>query len=150
MNVETPFSRGRASALLVIDMQVGSFSGPSVKHDVGGVVERINSVASAVRAANGIVVFIQHDGEDAYRKGSNEWQIVPALARAEGDVFVEKRACDAFYETNLAPLLEAIARPGRIMRRNDRPVPLLLPWCVTLSKSERNSCCGNRPSRVVS
>ena len=39
-------------ALLVIDMQVGSFVDTPASHDLGGVVGRINSLGDAVRAAS--------------------------------------------------------------------------------------------------
>lgn len=98
---------GGPAALLVIDVQVGSFLEPTRKHDASGVIDRINDVARAVRRAGGVVLFIQHDGPsgDAFEPGSDAWQLLPSLERGETDLVVRKQACDAFYETGLNALL---------------------------------------------
>ena len=95
-------------ALLVIDMQAGSFSSETPRHDAEGVVTRINRLAGAVRAAGGLVVFIQHDGPpgDTFAPGSDGWHLLPALDHRASDAVVHKQACDAFYETDLAAVLE--------------------------------------------
>jgi nicotinamidase-related amidase len=94
-------------ALLVIDMQVGLFGADTPRHDAAGVVERINALARAVRREGGAVIFIQHDGPpgDVFEPGREGWKILPSLEREEGDLVVHKRACDAFYETDLAEVL---------------------------------------------
>ena len=51
-----------SSALIVIDMQLGSFTPRSTRHDTAGVVSRINALARKARAAQGPVIFVQHDG----------------------------------------------------------------------------------------
>jgi nicotinamidase-related amidase len=96
------------NALLVIDMQVGLFGEESPRHDAEGVVDRINALARAVRQAGGLVVFIQHDGPrgDTFEPGTDGWQLLPSLERLAGDPVVHKRACDAFYETDLSKLLQ--------------------------------------------
>jgi nicotinamidase-related amidase len=96
------------NALLVIDMQVGLFGPDTPRHDANGVVERINALAGAVREAGGTVVFIQHDGPpgDTFEPQSAGWQLLPSLDRRDGDLVVHKRACDAFYETDLAEALD--------------------------------------------
>jgi nicotinamidase-related amidase len=94
-------------ALLVIDMQVGLFGKDTPRHDADAVVGRINALARAVRQARGVVIFVQHDGPpgDAFEPGTDGWKILPALERQGGDVVVHKRACDAFYETDLSEVL---------------------------------------------
>lgn len=91
-------------ALLVIDMQVGSFVEPMPRHDAEGVVQRINALAEAVRASGGAVIFIQHDGPAGtpFEPGSDGWRLLPTLRREADDIVVHKRACDAFCETDLA------------------------------------------------
>ena len=103
-----PPSAYPGTALLVIDMQAGLFGADSPRHDAEGVVERINALATAVRRAGGTVVFVQHDGPpgDAFEPGREGWQLLPSLEREEGDPVVHKRACDAFYETDLADVLD--------------------------------------------
>ena len=49
-------------ALIVIDMQQGSFGEVAQRHDAEGLVGRLNELAGAVRRNGGAVVFIQHDG----------------------------------------------------------------------------------------
>jgi len=92
-------------ALLVIDMQVGLFTGKPPRHDADGVIHRINDIASSVRAMGGIVIFIQHEDDSAFIPGTKSWEILQALERRETDLLVSKQACDAFYETDLAGLL---------------------------------------------
>jgi nicotinamidase-related amidase len=93
------------TGLLVIDMQVGLFEGKVPRHDADGVVERINTLACAVRAKGGSVVFVQHEDDEAYSHGSREWQLLPTLDRRPGDVYVRKTACDSFYRSDLDKVL---------------------------------------------
>jgi len=46
-------------ALIVIDMQVGLLNGKP-KHDLRGVIERINRLAAKIREQSGVVIFVQH------------------------------------------------------------------------------------------
>ncbi len=94
--------------MLVIDMQVGSFAPPAGPHDAARVVDRINALAAGLRGADGLVVFVQHDGPegDPFAPGAPGWALLPELERASDDALVRKQACDAFYETELAALLE--------------------------------------------
>jgi nicotinamidase-related amidase len=110
------------TALLVIDMQVGSFTTETPRFDADGVVGRINALARAVRESDGIVIFIQHDGPagDAFEPGTSGWQLLPSLERDPADAVVHKTACDSFYETELEAVL------GR--RRARR---LLVTGCAT-------------------
>jgi len=97
-------------ALLVVDMQCGLLGGPP-KHDLEGVVGRINALAAALRARGGTVVWIRHCGPagDAFEAGSAGWAFLPALAVEPGDSVVEKRLNDAFAGTPLRQRLRALA-----------------------------------------
>lgn len=91
-------------ALIIIDMQTAAFEAAAApKHDAAGTIERINRLATAVRAAGGAVVFIQHDGPpgDAFQPGAPGWQLWPALDRRPADAIVRKTACDSFLGTTL-------------------------------------------------
>jgi nicotinamidase-related amidase len=46
-------------ALIVVDMQAGLLIGPP-KHDLPGVIARINQLAAMVRERSGKVIWIQH------------------------------------------------------------------------------------------
>ncbi len=89
------------TGLIVIDMQVGLFEGEPPCHDADGVTERINVLASAVRAAGGSIFFIQHENDASYVPGARLWQLLPTLAPQPGDVRVRKTACDCFYRSDL-------------------------------------------------
>jgi nicotinamidase-related amidase len=108
--------------LLVIDMQVGLFGESTPRFDAQGVIQRINTVAEAVRAIGGSVIFIQHDSEPGgvLEPNTEGWELLPSLDRKEEDLIVRKRACDAFYETDLEDIL------------NERdPKPLIITGCAT-------------------
>ncbi len=50
------------TALLIIDMQKGSFTSATPRFDTHGVIKRINELASIFRGRQLPVFFIQHDG----------------------------------------------------------------------------------------
>jgi len=98
-------------ALIVIDMQRGSFTSAAPKHDADGLVGRLNSLAAAVRAADGAVVFVQHDGPagDPHHPDLEGWRLLPGLEVRADDAIIRKTACDAFLETSLDAFLRARA-----------------------------------------
>ena len=99
--------------LIVVDMQAGLLAGPP-KHDLAGVVERINALAAAVRAAGGAVVWIRHCGGEGFERGTPGWAFLPALDRQAADVTVEKTLNDAFAGTTLGEALQRLA-PDRVL-----------------------------------
>ena len=94
-------------ALLIIDMQIGSFR-LSERYDEMGVVKRINQMADIFRKNKKPVIFVQHDGtkENYLHSGTEDWKILPELYKDKNDLYVEKEANDSFYRTNLSRLLE--------------------------------------------
>ena len=95
--------------MLVVDMQQGLFD-QAPRFDAAGVVERINRLTERVRAANGTVLFIQHDGPngDPLEPGTWGWEILGTLDRSENDPVIRKTACDAFLGTGLADTLSRL------------------------------------------
>lgn len=93
--------------LLIIDVQVGLFQGPTFPYDAKGVLLRINDLSSKARGAGVPVIFVQHDGTVAERfaPGSPAWQLHPKLDRRANDFVVRKTACDSFYRSELANVL---------------------------------------------
>ena len=69
--------------LIVVDMQVGLLDGLP-KHDLAGVIQRINALAAMVRQKGGQVVWIRHCGKagDGFERGSKGWAFLPELDRA--------------------------------------------------------------------
>ena len=94
-------------ALLVIDMQVGLVRGGYQADDL---VARLADLVAEARTAGTPVVFIQHEEDwPTMRPGAPDWQFHPALAPADGELVIHKRACDAFYGT---PLRQELAARG--------------------------------------
>jgi len=97
-------------ALLIIDMQKGSFTPQTPRYDTKGVVERINALARILRASNCQVIFIQHDGTalDEFRPNSMEWELLDELVVDPKDIIITKYANDAFYRSSLSSKLKAL------------------------------------------
>ena len=83
-------------------MQVGLLDGLP-KHDLNGVIQRINALAAMVRRHGGQVVWIRHCGKpgDGFERGSTGWAFLPEPDRQPADVVVEKTLNDAFAGTAL-------------------------------------------------
>ena len=96
-------------ALIIIDMQLGSFGPDTPRHDADGVVRRLNALAECTRAQDGAVIFVQHDGPpgDPHAPDTPGWQLLPALVRRAADLTVRKTTNDAFHDTDLDELLRA-------------------------------------------
>ena len=96
-------------ALLVVDMQEGLLRG-APKHDLAGVIARINRLARRVRQRGGAVVFVQHAGPagDDFEPHTPSWCLLPALETDPADRVVAKRLNDPFFETTLRSDLAAL------------------------------------------
>jgi nicotinamidase-related amidase len=102
-------------ALLVVDMQAGLLNG-APKHDLAGVVKRINQLGAFVRERSGRVIFIQHDGVKGgdFEPRTPGWALLPELRRDASDLVVHKNLNDAFAGTDLQARLQALA-PNRVL-----------------------------------
>ena len=109
-------------ALLIIDMQQGSFGPASPRHDAAGLVQRLNRLASDVRSTGGAVVFIQHDGPpgDPHHPDLPGWRLLPDLDARPIDTVIRKQSCDAFLRTTLGTAFRFL-RPLRCRRRSEQP-----------------------------
>ena len=97
-------------ALLIIDMQLGSFRPYTLRHDTYGVIDRINQLARQFRSHGHKVIYIQHDGtkENCFLPGSDDWKILPELNIFQQDIVIAKTANDSFYKTTLQDTLAAL------------------------------------------
>jgi nicotinamidase-related amidase len=97
-------------ALIIVDMQRGSFTPATPRYDAQGLVARLNSLARRTRGAGGLVVFVQHEGPpgDAHHPAEAGFQLLPELVVDEADVIVRKTSCDAFLGTDLEEVLERV------------------------------------------
>ncbi len=96
-------------ALIIVDMQCGSFTAATPRYDADGLVTRLNDLTVRVRRAGGLVVFVQHEGPegDPHHPDKAGFQLLPTLRIELGDRRVLKTVCDAFLGTLLAAELEA-------------------------------------------
>jgi len=102
-------------ALLVIDMQAGLRDGLP-KHDLPGVIGRINQLAAMIRERGGGVIWVQHCGPAGtpFAPGQPAWHFLPELRRSDSDVVVSKTLNDAFAGTDLHARLQQLA-PDRVL-----------------------------------
>jgi nicotinamidase-related amidase len=94
-------------ALLIIDMQTGSFT-EAPRYNAAEVVANINELAAQFRQQNKPVIYIQHDGtaEGCFLPGTEEWSLLLALHVQPSDIIVSKTANDCFYRSNLEKILQ--------------------------------------------
>lgn len=99
-----------ADALVVVDMQVGLLDGLP-KHDLAGVIGRINALAALVRRQGGTVVWIRHCGRtgDSFAPHEPGWAFLPELDRRPEDLVIDKTLNDSFAGTALQERLQALA-----------------------------------------
>jgi len=97
-------------ALLIIDMQKGSFTEETPRFDTAGVVRRINELSSKFRKLNLPVIFIQHDGTGTgeFEKNTWQWELLDGLNVEPADSFVDKYANDVFYNSKLQSRLSEL------------------------------------------
>jgi nicotinamidase-related amidase len=102
-------------ALIVVDMQVGLLSG-APKHNLQGVVDRINALSEKVRSEGGKVIWIRHCGNagDGFERRTPGWAFLPDLIRSDEDIVVEKTLNDPYVGTSLSDTLARL-RPHRVL-----------------------------------
>jgi len=98
-------------ALLVIDMQKGSFTEATPRYNTEGVVQIINSLATTFRAKSWPVLFIQHDGStmNEFVPHTTEWELLDDLTIETDDIRIDKYANDVSYRSELGQKLEMLA-----------------------------------------
>lgn len=99
-------------AIVVVDMQVGLLNGLP-KHDLQGVVDRINSLTAMERRGAGKVIWIRHCG-DGFERHTAGWQFLPELMRHQDDIVIDKTLNDPYVGTPLGKTLARIA-PCRVL-----------------------------------
>lgn len=97
-------------ALLIIDMQQGSFTSKTPRFDTEGVVNRINELAQIFREAGLPVIFIRHDGTkmNEFIPNTKEWELLNTLVTEPTDIFINKYANDVFYNSQLQSKLTGL------------------------------------------
>lgn len=94
-------------ALLIIDMQIGSFKPYSIRYNTAQTIEQINLLSRKFRSLKYPVIYIKHDGtrEDYLLPHTKDFDILPELEQNSSDIIVVKEANDAFYNTDLESIL---------------------------------------------
>jgi len=97
-------------ALLIIDMQKGSFTPATPRFDSGNVIDRINQLAEKFRQIKRPVIYIQHDGTSAgeFIEGTHDWEVLDELQKCTSDIFINKYANDCFYNSELKSTLDKL------------------------------------------
>lgn len=96
-------------------MQAGLLGG-APKHDLAGVVSRIDGLANQVRRHAGVVCVIQQAGGsgDQFEPSKPGWGLLLAPNRESTDLVISKTPNDPFFETDLATTLSRL-RVGRVL-----------------------------------
>ncbi|MEV6449164.1 MULTISPECIES: cysteine hydrolase family protein [unclassified Amycolatopsis] len=97
----TTLTGRRNTALLVIDVQNGVME---TAHERETVLANIVTLVDRARAAGTEVVWVQHTSGELPR-GSQTWEYVPELVRAEKEPLVHKEYGDSFEDTDLEEVL---------------------------------------------
>ncbi len=94
-------------AILIIDMQKGSFTPQTPRYNTKNVVKSINQLTQLFREKGRPVIYMQHDGQASgeFRKSTTSWEILDELVVKESDILVDKYANDVFYESRLQSVL---------------------------------------------
>lgn len=97
-------------ALLVIDMQKGSFTPKTPRFDTIGIIERINELTELFRELNHSVIYIQHDGTGTgeFEKNTTDWEILDNLVVKSTDIRIDKYVNDVFYKSELHSKLKEL------------------------------------------
>ncbi|CCH88074.1 Isochorismatase hydrolase [Modestobacter italicus] len=91
------------TGLMVIDVQQGVVDGAHRRDEV---VAHIGELVERARRDGVPVVWVQHS-DDELARGSDAWQYVPELVRAESEPLVHKSHGDSFEGTDLEQVLAA-------------------------------------------
>jgi nicotinamidase-related amidase len=112
------------TALIVIDVQRGIVGGPMPGRDA--FLSRVARLQDRARRAGVPVIHVQHE-DDELRRGSEPWQIHPAVAPLADEPVIPKRECDSFFETPLASELSAVGANRLVL------CGCMTEWCVATS-----------------
>jgi nicotinamidase-related amidase len=111
---------GNQSVLLVVDFQVGvvrnAWDAARVGANIAHAVER-------ARAQGVPVIWVQHE-YDEMPHGSPQWQLVPELVPAAGELRLYKRFNSAFEETALEPELARLGATHLVL------AGAMTNWCI--------------------
>lgn len=95
------------TALLVIDVQQGLCEGEHEAFESQAVIARINQASAKARAADAVVIFIQHESTSGYLEfETDDWQLAHGLHVEPTDLRLRKSTVDSFHRTELEEILK--------------------------------------------
>jgi nicotinamidase-related amidase len=96
-------------ALLIIDMQNGSFTEETLRYHAVDVINNMNQLSDFFRSNKDMVIFIQHDGSrhGDFIPGTVAWGLLQALKQHSSDQYISKTANDCFYRSSLHDVLQS-------------------------------------------
>lgn len=96
------------SALVIIDIQVGMIESERANHTIA--LANICTLLERARASTLPIIYIQHDGPEGHglARGSENWQIHPAITPRAGEIIVHKTASDGFHKTSFHTELQRL------------------------------------------
>ena len=112
--------KSNRGVLLVVDVQVG------VMQNVWDAPRIIKNIGSAVEKARGLavpVIWVQHS-DDELVYDSPDWQLVPELLPAEGEMRIHKQFNSAFENTALEEILAQLCATHIVL------VGAATNWCI--------------------
>lgn len=96
-------------AVIVIDVQRAFFEQEPLPANAEEVIDNINRVTTAARAASAPVIFVYHERpQSGLYADSDKWQLQQDLVTETGDLRVRKTTPDAFLDTDLQSQLKDI------------------------------------------
>ncbi|WP_338848393.1 cysteine hydrolase family protein [Massilia sp. W12] len=96
------------SALLIIDVQQALCYGEWAAWQAQALIGRVNLLAQQARAARRPVIWVQHEEDEGPLVfDAPGWRLAQGLQTAPDDLYVRKRASDAFHQTALHEILQA-------------------------------------------
>ncbi|MFX1284097.1 MAG: cysteine hydrolase family protein [Promethearchaeota archaeon] len=95
-------------ALVVIDMQVGNFTGLNPIYKGKELLSNVLSLITRIRSLDAPIIYVQNNGKkgDPDEPSTPGWDIHPIIAPIEGDIVIQKSTPDAFNQTSLKSELE--------------------------------------------
>jgi len=112
---------GSASALLVVDVQVGVVA---EAFERARIVGNIALAVRKARAAGMPVIWVQHHNEGSLVCNSDAWQWAPELDPAESELCIHKRHNFSFEDTPLEDALDRLGVSHLIL------VGAATNWCI--------------------
>jgi len=98
------------SALLIIDMQLGNFTGSDPIFKGEELLDSVRKILQIFRSFGVPIIYIQNMGTkgDPDEPGTQGWQIHPAISPLDNEITIQKTSPDSFNKTDLRKKLNSL------------------------------------------